>query len=128
MDTRPIAQPKAQIGKAASSGSKAETVKSPALNRVRDGVEAPAGQVNSEQKDWDVQISPEAVDRAEARRKAMNAAKQTSPIREDRVADLKKRIADGTYKLDSGKIADGMLTEAIKDHVASNPDELWDRE
>lgn len=66
----------------------------------------------------DVSISHSARNRAEAAQKAFNIAKNTPDVREDRVAMLKKQIEDGTYKADSGKIADGMLREAILDHLA----------
>ncbi|TWW11534.1 negative regulator of flagellin synthesis [Planctomyces bekefii] len=65
-----------------------------------------------------VQISNAGKGRAEAYQKALDIARGTPDIREDRVAALKKQIQDGTYQVDSGKIADGMLREAIKDHLA----------
>ena len=71
-------------------------------------------------KDYGVQISDSAKRRAEAHKKALNIARGTPDIREDRVASLKKQIDEGTYQIDSGKIADGMLREAIKDHLAES--------
>ncbi len=65
-----------------------------------------------------VQISPGAKDRAEAFQKAFDIAKKTPDVREDKVQDLKARIANGTYQIDSGKIADGMAREAIMEHLA----------
>ena len=41
-------------------------------------------------------------------------ATQTPDIREDRVADLKKRISEGTYKINEDEIADRMVDEHIK--------------
>ncbi len=67
---------------------------------------------------YNVNVSTQAKELAEARGKAFNIAKNTDPVREDRVADIKKRIADGTYQVDSGQIADGMLREAVKDRLA----------
>ncbi len=67
-----------------------------------------------------VNISPAAKDRAAASMKARDIALSTPDIREDRVADLKAQIDAGTYKIDSGKIADGMMREAIKEHLALN--------
>ena len=67
-----------------------------------------------------VQISSGAKDRAEAYQKALDIARATPDVREDRVAELKKQIAEGTYKVDSGNIADGMMREAIKEHLANN--------
>lgn len=65
-----------------------------------------------------VQISTTAKDRADAQKRAFDIAKATPEIREDKVADIKARIQNGTYQLDSGKIADGMLREAIMEHLA----------
>jgi negative regulator of flagellin synthesis FlgM len=52
--------------------------------------------------------------------KAAAIARNTPDVREDRVTALKAQIDAGTYQVDSGKIADGMLREAIKDHIARN--------
>jgi flagellar biosynthesis anti-sigma factor FlgM len=67
-----------------------------------------------------VQISSDAKDKAEAFQRALDLAKATPDVREDRVAELKQQIADGTYKADPGNIADGMMREAIKEHLANN--------
>lgn len=70
------------------------------------------------QKDWDVTLSPEAKEKAEAYQKALDIARNTPDVREDRVADLKKKIKEGKYDLDSGKIADGIMREAAKERLA----------
>jgi len=67
-----------------------------------------------------VNISAAAKDRAVAQQRAKDIALSTPDIREDRVAMLKAQINDGTYQIDSGKIADGMLREAIKEHLATS--------
>ena len=69
---------------------------------------------------YDVQISSQAKQRAEFRKKLFDAAKDSPEIREDRVAELKARIAEGSYKVDTGKVADAMLREAVRDHLALN--------
>jgi negative regulator of flagellin synthesis FlgM len=66
----------------------------------------------------DVNISTTAKDRAAAHAKALEIARATPDVREDRVAALKAQIDAGTYQVDSGKIADGMMREAIKEHLA----------
>jgi len=66
----------------------------------------------------DVKISDSAKDRSAAITKATEIAKNTPDIREDRVAALKAQIDGGTYQIDSGKIADGMMREAVKDRLA----------
>jgi flagellar biosynthesis anti-sigma factor FlgM len=67
---------------------------------------------------YDVNISSHAKDRAVAFQKALDIAKATPDIREDRVKALKEQIQNGTYKVDSGDIADAMLREAVKEHLA----------
>jgi negative regulator of flagellin synthesis FlgM len=79
---------------------------------------APAARKGGESATFGVSISADAKERAEAQKKAFDIAKSTPDIREDRVADIKARIAAGTYQIDSGNIADGMLREAVKDHLA----------
>jgi negative regulator of flagellin synthesis FlgM len=68
---------------------------------------------------YNVQVSSEAKEMEAAHRKAFDIAKGTPDVCQDRVADLKSQIKNGTYKPDSGKIADGMLREAIKDQMAT---------
>jgi negative regulator of flagellin synthesis FlgM len=65
-----------------------------------------------------VELSPQARQMAEARKKAADIARSTPDVREDRVAALKAQIASGTYKPDPGKIADGILREAILDRLS----------
>ena len=55
---------------------------------------------------------------AEAHKKAVDIARNTSDVRDDKVADFKRRIESGEYKADAGNIADGMMREAIRDELA----------
>ena len=68
-----------------------------------------------------VNLSSEALERAEAHRKAQDIALNTSPIREDRVQELKNRIQSGNYKIEADKIADGIMREAVRDELAKRP-------
>jgi len=77
---------------------------------------------DSAKPNFDVNISAGARDRAEASARALDIARNTPDVREDRVAMLKKQIEEGNYKIDSGKIADGMMREAIRDHLAETED------
>ena len=52
-----------------------------------------------------VSVSDEAMLRTEAYRAAMNAP----DVRQDKIDALRGRIADGTYRIDSRRIAAGML-------------------
>ena len=71
------------------------------------------------EKNWNVELSAKAREISEARAKAMDIARNTPDVREDRVAEIKKRIADGTYQVDAGAVADGKLREAIKDKLST---------
>jgi negative regulator of flagellin synthesis FlgM len=69
-------------------------------------------------ENFNVQLSPAAKQRAAEQAKALDIARNTPDVRENRVMDLKKRIQDGTYKVEADKVADGMLREAILEHLA----------
>ncbi|MCX6131079.1 MAG: flagellar biosynthesis anti-sigma factor FlgM, partial [Proteobacteria bacterium] len=77
-----------------------------------------------EKGDFNVSLSPKAKEISEARKRAVEIARNTPDIREDKVADLKRRIDSGEYKADAGNIADGMLREAVRDELAKNPNEF----
>jgi flagellar biosynthesis anti-sigma factor FlgM len=73
-------------------------------------------------KNYGVELSEKGKSRAAEQKKAFDIAKNTPDVREDRVAELKAKIQSGTYEIDSGKIADGMLREAIMEHLATSKD------
>lgn len=101
----------------AADGIKAKDVNAPAAP-LGAGPSGAAPKPGSKALGTSVQISDDGKGRAAEFQKALEIAKGTPDVREDRVAALKKQIADGTYQVDSGKIADGMLREAIKDRLA----------
>jgi negative regulator of flagellin synthesis FlgM len=70
--------------------------------------------------DYGLDVSQKARDMAQARAKATEIARNTPDIREDRVAELKKKIQDGTYQVQPEKIADGIMREALRDQVATD--------
>ena len=74
-------------------------------------------------KNYNVALSDKSKQVAGERAKALDIARNTSAIREDRVAQIKRQIADGTYQMDSGNTADGILREAIRDKLATMPEE-----
>ncbi|RYZ65505.1 MAG: flagellar biosynthesis anti-sigma factor FlgM [Proteobacteria bacterium] len=74
--------------------------------------------------DYNVSLSGRSKEMNEARLKALDIARNTPDVREDRVADLKARIASGEYKVSSENIADGMLREAVKDELSKGQPEL----
>lgn len=49
--------------------------------------------------------------RAKNSAKAHAVAAATPDVREDKVAELKRKIAEGSYKIDSDEIADKMIRE-----------------
>lgn len=91
----------AAAAKRAAAGYGAQAAKSPSLDNAAN-----------------VQISP----RAKEMSLAKSVAEATPEVREDKVAKYKDLIAKGEYKADSGKIADGILREAIKDDLSRTPD------
>lgn len=99
-----------------NTGITSKKVADPSLIREMEKVENGGGK----QADFNVSLSDRAQEIMQARNKAMAIAKDTSPIREDRVAEFRERIKNGTYTVDSGNIADGMLREAIKDELAKS--------
>jgi hypothetical protein len=56
------------------------------------------------------EISPKAREFSQAKA----VASQAPDIREDRVADLKKRISEGSYRIDEDAIADRMVDEHLR--------------
>jgi negative regulator of flagellin synthesis FlgM len=45
---------------------------------------------------------------------AKAAASDTPDVREDKVADLKRRIAEGSYKIDTESVADRMVDDHLR--------------
>ena len=78
----------------------------------------PTGSVDN--KGVDVSLSDNAKTRIQEHKKAKEIAMNTPDVREDRVAAIKSQIQAGTYKVDSGKIADGMVREAVMEHLAGD--------
>jgi negative regulator of flagellin synthesis FlgM len=81
-----------------------------------------ATNIGNSNKNYGVELSDRARSRSAEQKKAFDIAKKTPDIREDRVAALKAKIDGGVYEVDSGKIADGMLREAMMEHLATSKD------
>lgn len=60
-----------------------------------------------------VEWSPEA----EVAVEGLNAAKEAPSVRTEKVAALKAAIANGTYKMDSQKIADAMIQRNLEEGI-----------
>ena len=67
----------------------------------------------------EVALSNDAKQRVQERKKAKDLAMKAPDVREDRVADIKSRLANGSYQVDSEKIAQGIIKEAAMEHYAS---------
>ena len=52
-------------------------------------------------------------DTAKAVQEAKTQLDSISDVREDKVAELKEQIENGTYKVDSEKLAEKMITDSI---------------
>lgn len=121
METKPVNSPASPTAKGIGDISPADGIGK--ANKTAESKKTSTAAKPSQRKDFDLALSPESKEKAEAYRKAMEIARSTPDVREDRVADIKKRIADGTYQVDSGKVADGMLREAILNKLADSPEQ-----
>jgi negative regulator of flagellin synthesis FlgM len=65
----------------------------------------------SKNKNVEGSARAEISDKARDFAKAHAAASSAPDVREDRIADIKRRIAAGDYKVDSDKVAEKMLGE-----------------
>jgi flagellar biosynthesis anti-sigma factor FlgM len=70
---------------------------------------------------YDVAISPKATNLQKQQDMAYELAKNTSPIREEKVQTLKNKISAGEYASDSNQILEGIVREAVRDQLASEP-------
>lgn len=73
----------------------------------------------SKPTDYEVNLSQGSKELKQAYEKAFSIAKNTPEVREEKVRELKEKISKGLYRIDSGAVADGILKEAIKDHLAT---------
>jgi negative regulator of flagellin synthesis FlgM len=55
----------------------------------------------------------ELSDEAKALQRLEKAVKDVPEVREDKVAEIRKQLAQGTYKVDGQKIAFNMLKESV---------------
>ncbi len=51
---------------------------------------------------------------------ALNAARQTPSVRRNRVDELKKKIADGSYRVDADAVAEKIIVEHIETDFGKN--------
>ena len=67
---------------------------------------------------YDVTVSDEAKRLADSRKLAFDIAKNTSPVREEKVEQLKQKILSGEYTPSASDIADGIIKDAWYDKLA----------
>ena len=73
---------------------------------------------SSAKSGYSVSLSSESKSMNEMAKNAFKIAKEAPDVRESKVNKLKEMIKNGSYKVDSSKIADGILREEMKDHFA----------
>ena len=66
-----------------------------------------------------VSVSEGARNRVSEQKRAKELAMNAPEVREDRVNAIKSKINAGTYQIDSEKIANGMMREAVMEHLTS---------
>ena len=80
--------------------------------------------INQHSKDSvSVDLSAKALEVFEARARAFEIARNTPDVNEDRVAELRAKVASGDYKIDAEKVADGLMKEAIFERLAALPED-----
>ncbi|NBX17913.1 MAG: flagellar biosynthesis anti-sigma factor FlgM [Proteobacteria bacterium] len=122
MAVNTIKQPQVQPSGNLVAGNKpaADAKSADAARAVRSvaNAYAQAAQPPAQQAAANVQISPRA--------RELNLARQvvdaTPDVREDKVAKFKSMIERGEYRPDAGKIADGILAEALRDELSKDPE------
>lgn len=70
-------------------------------------------------RDYSVDISNSSRDLQVAKKKAFEIAKNTPDINQAKVDELKAKIKNGEYVIDNGKIADGILREAVREKLST---------
>ena len=75
-------------------------------------------QTPAKDSSYSVDLSPAAMRTEKEQQRAFKIAKETPSIDQSKINRIKDQIKNGTYKVDSGKIADGILKEAIKEHLS----------
>ena len=53
--------------------------------------------------------------KADCQLKILQIVRETPDVRQDKVAELRKQIEQGCYKVNAGKVAERMLEEGLKD-------------
>ena len=86
------------------------------VNQVqdKDKVEATPEKAEKQQAKTDTVVLSDAAQRIQEARKQLDALPD---VREDKVAQLKQQIENGTYEIDAEKIADKMLKDSLLNNL-----------
>lgn len=112
-----------KIGPNVSSGL-ANTGNVAKAKGIQQDADAKKAKEKSTDADYNVNLSGKSKEMNEARLKALDIARNTPDVREEKIAELKAKIANGEYKVNAENIADGMMREAIKDELSKGQPEL----
>lgn len=95
--------------------AKAENTQDILSNKAKVGTDSAAGSPRTSSG-----ASVEISDNARLMQKAMQAAKNAPESRADKVQQLKKAILNGSYKVDSQKVADKLVDEHLGTDFGKN--------
>ncbi len=66
----------------------------------------------------DIEENVEISSRAQERRSARDALSSVPEVRAQKVAEVRKKIEEGTYEVNSGKIAEKLIRESLFHNIA----------
>ena len=118
METKPVKNMVQISNLKVSDSQSAEKLGKTTKKENIDKTQHPAGAEIQSRGGYDVSLSTQAKELADAHKKAYEIAQKTPDIREDRVAELRQQIKEGKYKIDPEKIVEGMVKEALQDRLA----------
>jgi len=99
-----------EVSKSGQASKAAKTEKAKASDSSRQVSQAPLTPEQSNR----AEISPRAKEMAQAK----SIAQSTPDVREDKIAALKKKIAEGSYKVDANAVAEKMVSEHMQTAAA----------
>lgn len=79
-----------------------------------------AGQSSARPRPDTVTLSKEALEKQQELQRLQDVVKGLPDVREGRVAELRKAIEAGTYRVDSAQVAEKMVARFLVDRLAAN--------
>ncbi len=83
-------------------------------------------EVKAKNADYKVSVSKEASEKKKLMEQILEVVKSTPDVREEKVNKIKEMIKKGQYELDAGKIADGILREAVREKLATDSTKMME--